>query len=99
MVAIMNGDSWPMFLCGFLGVFVVTQMHGLGLKRATLWGLGVAYIGLVAVLYSQRGWGRATELLAVSGTEWGMVLLLTTAILALQFVWRQLASQYRRLQH
>lgn len=34
---------WPMFLFGFLGVFVITQMHGLGLSRAVRWGLGLAY--------------------------------------------------------
>ena len=33
LVAVMQGNGiWPMFLFGFAGIFVITQMHGLGLK-------------------------------------------------------------------
>jgi len=55
MVALMNGDSWPMFLSGFLGVFVLTQMHGLGLSRRVRWGLGLAYLAGVAIIYAPGG--------------------------------------------
>ena len=31
LVAVMQGNGiWPMFLFGFAGIFVITQMHGLG---------------------------------------------------------------------
>ena len=38
LVAIMNSGPngiWPMFLFGFLAVFVITQMHGVGWSRRT----------------------------------------------------------------
>jgi len=34
LFAIMQGNNiWPMFAFGFSGIFIITQMHGLGLKR------------------------------------------------------------------
>jgi hypothetical protein len=33
IVAVVGGQRlWPMFMFGFAGIFIVTQMHGLGLK-------------------------------------------------------------------
>lgn len=39
-----NG-MWPMFFFGFAGLFIVTQMHGIGLKRWQRWGFLGLYIG------------------------------------------------------
>ena len=37
LVAIAQGAGlWPMFFFGFGGIFVITQMHGLGLKLSLL---------------------------------------------------------------
>lgn len=58
MVAWMQGHAWQMFLSGFLGVFVITQMHGLGLPRAWRWAIALGYIALLAILYSDLGWAR-----------------------------------------
>ncbi|SES87659.1 hypothetical protein SAMN05421811_101617 [Nonomuraea wenchangensis] len=58
LVAVMNSGPdgmWPMFLFGFLGVFIVTQMHGLGLGRGTRWALAVAYAAGALVVYGLRG--------------------------------------------
>ncbi|SEM25054.1 hypothetical protein SAMN05660976_04600 [Nonomuraea pusilla] len=58
LVAVMNsgpGGQWPMFLFGFLGVFVVTQMHGLGLSRAARWAIGLGYGAAAAAVYAARG--------------------------------------------
>ncbi|GAA3554150.1 hypothetical protein GCM10022419_038170 [Nonomuraea rosea] len=58
LVAVMNsgpGGAWPMFLFGFLGVFVVTQMHGLGLGRGTRWLLGLGYAAAALAVYALRG--------------------------------------------
>jgi hypothetical protein len=66
IVAIVGGSSiWPMFFFGFLGVFVVTQMHGLGLKRGMKWGFVAFYIVSAAVVYSGRGFNRLWELSAI----------------------------------
>ena len=44
-----GNDLWPMFLFGFAAIFLVTQMHGLGLKR---W-VRIAFYGsfTIVVLY------------------------------------------------
>ncbi|MFC4119299.1 hypothetical protein [Nonomuraea zeae] len=58
LVAVMNsgpGGAWPMFLFGFLGVFIVTQMHGLGLGRGTRWLIGLGYAGAALTVYALRG--------------------------------------------
>ncbi|MEU8106681.1 hypothetical protein ACWGH8_37620 [Nonomuraea muscovyensis] len=58
LVAVMTSGpdgAWPMFLFGFLGVFVLTQMHGLGLSAGVRWVLAAAYVGAVVVVYALRG--------------------------------------------
>jgi hypothetical protein len=50
-----GNEMWPMFFFGFLGVFVVTQMHGLGLGRVTRFAIGLLYLGGVAFVTVQRG--------------------------------------------
>ncbi|MDF2710325.1 MAG: hypothetical protein K0R62_5977 [Nonomuraea muscovyensis] len=58
LVAVMTSGpdgAWPMFLFGFLGVFVLTQMHGLGLSAGVRWMLAAAYAGAVVVVYALRG--------------------------------------------
>ena len=56
LVAVMQGNGiWPMFLFGFAGIFVITQMHGLGLKLWQKWLILAVYIVSVTLVYSQRG--------------------------------------------
>ncbi|MFI6324871.1 hypothetical protein ACIBG8_45620 [Nonomuraea sp. NPDC050556] len=58
MVAVMTSGPdgmWPMFLFGFLGVFVLTQMHGLGLSRTVRWLLAACYAGSIMIAYGLRG--------------------------------------------
>ncbi|WP_327087198.1 hypothetical protein OIE66_33440 [Nonomuraea sp. NBC_01738] len=57
LVAVMTSGPdgiWPMFLFGFLGVFVITQMHGLGLSRPLRWALGLAYAFGAVLVYGMR---------------------------------------------
>lgn len=91
LVALMNGDSWPMFLCGFLGVFVVTQMHGLGLSAGVRWLLGLGYIGLVLAIYAYEGWSDLPAVLAIPATEYAAVIVLSLVVLAVQR-WRRNAT-------
>ena len=46
----MGGDHWQMFLFGFLTIFVITQMHGIGLGKKARWGIVISY--LLCVLYT-----------------------------------------------
>lgn len=77
MVAWLSLQQWPMFLFGFLGVFVVTQMHGLGWSR---WLRGVFVLGYLAaavVVYSGNGLvPSVVEVLRVPAVEYGLVFVL-----------------------
>ncbi len=75
LVAAMLGQTvLPMFFFGFFGLFVVTQMHGVPLKRWMRWGFLALYVGLVLLVYSQRGWGMLNEILWIPLAEYGIML-------------------------
>ena len=84
LVALMNGDNWPMFLFGFLGVFVVTQMYGLPLSQKMRWLIWSMFIGLVIAVYSFKGWGTSYEVIFIAGTEWACAILFAGLILFIQ---------------
>ena len=76
LVAVLSSGPhglWPMFLFGFLAVFVITQMHGVGLSRRTTVVLGAGYIVAVAGVYSLRGWDRLFEVTWIPIIEYGLV--------------------------
>jgi hypothetical protein len=50
-----------MFLFGFLAIFVITQMHGVGLSCRTRVVLGAIYLVGVLWVYSWRGWNHLFE--------------------------------------
>ncbi len=81
IVAVMQGNQlWPMFAFGFGGVFVITQMHGLGLKR---WARGVilgVYILGAFVVYSQRGWVQLNEIIRIPVIDYLLVFVLAGLI-------------------
>lgn len=74
-----NG-MWPMFFFGFAGLFIITQMHGLGLKLWQRWSFLLAYIagalwiyGSNLALVHQVTWIPLTEYAAMfvlSGLIW-----------------------------
>jgi hypothetical protein len=80
LVAIAQGNNmWPMFFFGFAGIFVITQMHGLGLKNWVKWAFFAAYIGGAIFIYSQRGLSKLWELTAIPLIDYialGMLALL-----------------------
>lgn len=77
LVAVMQGNGiWPMFLFGFAGIFVITQMHGLGLKNWVKWLILAAYIGAVALVYSQRGWDKLNEIIRIPIIDYLAVVVL-----------------------
>lgn len=81
LVAIMNGQEiWPMFLFGFLGIFIVTQMFGLGLNKWWRWGFIAAYIAGVLAVYSVRGWANLNEIIRIPVIEYGLVFVLALII-------------------
>ena len=81
LVAVMQANNiWPMFFFGFGGVFVITQMHGLGLSRLVRGLILAAYIGGALVVYSARGWNKLYELLSIPLIDYLAVLVLALII-------------------
>jgi hypothetical protein len=67
---------WPMFFFGFLGIFIITQMHGLGLSKATRWALAALYIGGALWAYSWRGWEKLNEIARIPLIDYLAVFVL-----------------------
>ncbi len=77
LVAVVQGDNlWPMFAFGFGGVFVITQMHGLGLGRwPRIWILAT-YIVLAGAVYTWRGLDKLNEIIRIPAIDYlGVVVL------------------------
>ncbi|GAA3467894.1 hypothetical protein [Nonomuraea roseola] len=84
LVALMSsgpGGAWPMFLFGFLGVFVITQMHGLGLSLPVRWALAGCYVGALLVVHALRGQiGSAFDALRIPAIEYALVGVLALLV-------------------
>ena len=81
-IAIMNGQSiWPMFLFGFLFMFVFTQMHGFKLPSWAKIILLVVYLGGFAASYYFRGLGKIYELSFIPVTLYGVAGILILLII------------------
>ena len=79
IVAWLQGKGlWPMFLFGFAGILLLTQLHGLGLGR---WAKRAVYLSfLLAVLavygLTDRGFGRLDEIIRIPLIDYALVLVL-----------------------
>lgn len=81
LVAVMQGNGiWPMFAFGFGGIFIITQMHGLGLSRWVKWALLLGYVGAVLWVYSDRGWEYLNEIIRIPAIDYIAVLVLAGLI-------------------
>ena len=78
LVAVMQGNNlWPMFAFGFGGMFVITQMHGLGLKAWVKWALFAFYAGSALFIYAGRGFDKIYELISIPLIEYASVFVLS----------------------
>ena len=68
--------TWPMFAFGFGLIFVVTQLHGLGLKNWQKWLVYAVFAALIAIIYGQRGWGKIDEIIRVPAIEYICAIVL-----------------------
>ena len=81
LVAVMQGnDLWPMFLFGFSGIFVMTQMYGLNLSKKIRTAIIALYIIAVLGVYSSMDISRIHEIIRVPLIEY-----LSVVVLALLF--------------
>ncbi len=83
LVAVMQGNGlWPMFFFGFAGIFVITQMYGLGLSRTARLGIFAAYAAAALWIYSERGWAQLNEIVRIPLIEYLLVFILTALFAA-----------------
>ncbi len=83
-LSVANGQ-WPMFLFGFLTLFVITQMHGLGLGRRSRAALVLTYVVAVVASYHGRGWD-VLQVLRIPMAEFVLVYA-CAALLWLPLLW------------
>jgi hypothetical protein len=80
IVALMHGNGqWGQFLFGFLAMFIITQMHGLGLSKWLRWAFLAAYIGAIALVYVAgvgRGMENIAEVPRVPAVEYALVFMI-----------------------
>lgn len=85
LVAVQQGRGmWPMFLFGFLAIFVVTQMWGLGLSRPWKVGIIAAFVLGAGVAYWGQPLTSVLRIAAVPAIEYlsvGALMLVIGAML------------------
>ena len=85
LVAVMNSGPngiWPMFLFGFVAIFVLTQMHGVGLSTTARWWIGGTFVVAALAVYSWRGFGKIDEVVRIPAIEYLLVAVLALLIWA-----------------
>ena len=76
-VALQQGnDLWPMFAFGFGGLFIITQMHGLGLSRNVRAFFLLVYAALALYIYSGRGLTNIHQITWIPFIEFLSVLVM-----------------------
>lgn len=80
MVAVMQKNGmWPMFLFGFAAIFIITQMHGLGLPRWMRWSFIACYILGASSVYGvlRADWASIHEILRIPIIEYSLAFIVT----------------------
>jgi hypothetical protein len=81
LVAIFQGQGlWPMFAFGFTGIFILTQMHGLGWSRLVRWLVAGFYIAVALFVYNGRGWVQLNEIVRIPVIEYLLVFVMAGLI-------------------
>jgi len=80
MVAVLQGNNlWPMFFFGFMGIFIITQMHGLGWPRWAKITSYLLYAAATIIVYNGQ-WVRLNEIIRIPFIEYLAVFVLTGLI-------------------
>jgi len=97
LVAVMQGNNlWPMFAFGFGGIFVITQMHGLGLSFGVRSLVLAVYAGAALLVYSQKGWAQLNEIVRIPIIEYVAVFLVAWLIGGVLWLASRLQAQIRK---
>jgi len=81
LVAINQGKGmWPMFFFGFGGLFIITQMHGLGLQLWQRWAFLLAYLGAALLVYAPENLAHSHQVTWIPVTEYAAMFVLAGLI-------------------
>jgi hypothetical protein len=88
VVALEAGNGmWPMFLLGFMLMFIITGMYGIISNKVALVGVSVLYLAIVTLVYSGV-LGNANTLADFHQITWIPIILYALVfVLALVFAW------------
>ncbi len=77
LVAINQGKGmWPMFFFGFAGLFIITQMHGIGLRLWQRWAFLLAYVGGALWVYGRGNLAMIHQVTWIPITEYAAMFIL-----------------------
>ena len=94
MVALLQGNNiWPMFAFGFGGIFVITQMHGLGLSLRVRGAILAVYAALAVWVYSGRGLVKLNEIIRIPLIEYLLVFVFALLIGAVLWIARRVRPE------
>ena len=98
VVAMLRGEGVWAFVLGFMGIFLVTQMHGLALSKQKKWGIGFIYALMIVVAFNSRGFLVMRDIILIPIIEYGLILILAlisgTGLWTIYFV-RKLVTKRR----
>ena len=81
LVAVFQGAGlWPMFAFGFAGIFIITQMHGLGWSKWLRGMITGFYIAAALFVYNSRGWIQLNEIIRIPFIEYLAVFIMAGLI-------------------
>ncbi|MGK0498906.1 MAG: hypothetical protein ACJAYG_000537 [Oceanicoccus sp.] len=74
-----QGGPPSQFFFGFLLLFIVTQMHGLGLSKAWRWFFAAAYIGMMGYYYAGN-WAAMAEVPRIAMIEYPAIIVISLLV-------------------
>lgn len=92
VVAMLRGSGVWAFVLGFLGIFLITQMHGLKLPTWGKWATVFAYLIAVAAAVSARGILVWRDVALIPALEYALVFVLALLVGGGLWVRRRLAG-------
>jgi hypothetical protein len=84
-----SSDMWPMFLTGFVFMFVFTYMYALNIRKEIRWLITVLYLAFVVWLYIPQPIGLGRDLILLMRLEmlWIPIILYALAAVFATFIY------------
>ena len=93
IVAIMQGTQMaPMFFFGFAGIFIISQMHGLGLKFWQRWIIFMVFIAGIYWFYADKGLKDLNEVIRIPAIDYIAVFVLALLL----FIIMKLQERFKK---